>query len=238
MLAIKNLRIIELLKSIHTILNNIPFSFYALLFIFAILLNVDQFSSTGSQGESIRNVIIYLGLFFSISWGFTALRNPIDLKKDLDKNKGLWGLFSFIIFFLVFGVIFSSFEGKLDSTFVYGLFASSSFLLYYMFIVSFFEESIFRNLIVNYFKSKSNNRIAVYILASLIFSLYHYFKYSGNFVLLLTAFLAGLGFTWIKLNDELLGFASFPIAISLHLIFNLYAIGALSIVFSTLGVNV
>lgn len=233
---IKKLGIVGIVKNIFTILNNIPFIYYALLYILFILLNASEFSQTSSQSEILKHTIYTMLIFSTIIFGFASLRNKSTLIADLNKNKGILSLISFVLFFLVFGVIFASFEGKLDSSFVTGIFSNSLFLLNYMFIIASLEEFIFREGILTYLKSKSQNLMAVYISTALIFAGYHYFKYGGDLTLVFTAFMAGLGFTWIKLQENILGFDTFPIAVALHMVFDLYAVGALSIVFSMMGV--
>ena len=235
---IKKLGFIELLKSIYSILNNIPFFYYSLLYIIFILFNATEFTQSGSQIEILKHTIYSLLIFTLITFSFSSLRNKSSLISGLEKNKGFISIISFIVFFLVFGVIFASFEGKLDTNFVTGIFTNSLFLLNYMFIVAVLEEFIFREGLIDYLKSKSTNLMAVYILSALIFASYHYFKYSANFSMLFIAFLAGIGFTWIKLQDNIFGFDTYPISVALHLVFNLSSIGALNIVFNMMGVVV
>lgn len=242
MLAIiKNLGILNVLKNLLQILNNIPFLFYAILYIVFILFNTTEFSQTGSQAESLKWTITSLFLFWLAVFSFASLRNKSGVIKSLNDNKGIISIFSFFLFLFVFGVIFASSQGKInlivDNNFISGLFLNTFFLFNYMFIVAIFEESIFRDGFIEYFKSKSGNLTAVYILSALIFAFYHYFRYNGNLMLLFVAFLAGLGFTWIKVSEDIFGFDTFPISIALHLVFNLFVVNGLKIVLSMFGVT-
>ncbi len=218
------------IKAVFTILNQISFFAYSIFFIFAILLNVSIFTATDSQALQIQNVIMYLGMFAIFSLFLAYVLNPQGLKQELFQGQGLKGIFAFFITFYIVGNLFMSSQGRLDTTFVIGHLANSFFLSIYMFIVAFFEETIFRKAINEWLKSFSKNLVAVYIVSALIFALYHWWKYQGNFSLLLFAFMSGLFFTHLNIKKEIFGLDSFPVVVALHMVYNLYAIGALNIV--------
>lgn len=223
---------IRVLSSIFTILNSVSFSFYALIYIFFILFNASFFVSSTIQAESLKWSIVMLSLFSLTTILFASLTSPKSLKADLFSSKGFLSVFAFLGSFYVFGLLFLSYEGRVDETFITGFLTNPSFLFTYMFVVAFMEELIFRVGIINLLKSKSKNLFAVYFVSSSIFALYHYYKYSSELSLVFFAFIAGLLFTWLKEKQTFGSLPSFPVAVALHLVYNLFAVGGLSIVFS------
>ena len=225
--------LIEYLK----VLNKLPFLLVGFFLCFFILFNVSAFSVTGEQAQAIQNSIIFLGMFALSILVFVGIKNPQALRKEFDSSVGFISLASFIISFFILGIIFMSFEGRVDTMFMVGLFLQPTFLLNYMYIVAFLEEVIFRVGVIAYLFTITKNRFIVYTLASSIFALYHIYKYDFSFTLLLFSFFAGLILTLIKEADDYYGFPTFPIAVSLHLVYNLYAVGGLSVIFSMVGMG-
>jgi len=225
----------KFISSIFTILNKTSFFFFGFYLTFFILFNSGVFSSTSSQALSLTNVVTFLSIFTIGSLFLAFVNNPSGLRRELKNSAGFKALLSFMISFVLYGILFVSFEGRLDSSFVTGFLLDPNFLFSYMFVVAFFEESTFRVALVQLMKSKSSNVAAVYFVSALIFALYHYFKYSGDFGYLLFAFISGLGFTALNLKQEIGGFPTFPSAVALHMVFNLYSVGALSIALNLVG---
>ena len=232
---IQKFQIIQIIKEIFAILNNISFFTYFSFASFFVLLNLGIFTSSGIQAEALRNTIVFLFLFAVVILGIAYAQNPKKLKEELLGAKGFLSLFTFFSSFMFFSYLFISSEGQLDSSFVYGILTNSLYLLTYMVIVAGLEEFIFRVGIVDIMKNKTENRVAVYFLASLIFSLYHIYKYDFTISSLVFAFLSGLVFTFLKEKQDMSGFPTLPIAIALHLTYNLYSVGALNIALSIFG---
>ena len=219
-----------ILKGLYTIFNNTSFFVFSLFWIIFILFNSSFFSSTSLQADQLRNSIVFLVIFFLIVIAF--IKNKTSFFKEVNETKGFMGLFSFLSSFILFGILFVSLEGQLNTDFVNGFLLDPQFLFTYMFIIAFLEEAIFRLGIIELFKTKTKNLLAIYTASAFIFAIYHTIKYNFDIGALIFAFFAGLGFIWIHRKGRFGSIPTFPVAVALHMVYNLYSVGALSIVLS------
>lgn len=232
---LRSLNIITFVQNFYTAVSKFSFAFISILAIFFVLFNSDKFSKTSLQSIELSTTIIYLTLFGLASFFFAYYKRPKQFKKDLFDAKAFIGAGTFAVCFIVFGIFFQSFEGRIDTSFVTGILSEGMFLFVYMYIVAFWEEAIFRLAIMQVIKSVTKDIRVRYSLGAAIFSLYHYLKYQGDFFMLFFAFIAGLGFVWLT-ETKFGNIPSFPISVALHLVYNLYIVGALKIVLSVFGV--
>lgn len=145
--------------------------------------------------QKIREILL---LYMIMTFAFSLVYFPRELKRPFSSE-----IINFIIvFFISAGILYII---PFDKLMMYSLASDIAnakifwaFIVLYSFVVAYTEELVFRGVLPRYFGD---------IISNIIFSVFHFYVYSGNYIYLTMAFIAGIVFSIIKNKFGLMGAA-------------------------------